>query len=128
MFSPDILTLVVWRSRKCSQKVQAPLICTYRTKCYKKLLRCSIDFFCSLCHTCNVSAPFLTSASALPSDSFLVSFRSSVAVTPFTIFCCTEGGGVGGKDEGGVGGLLRLFFKIKEDEVKTLNNHSCYNF
>lgn len=34
---------------------------------------------------------------------------SSGAVTPFTIFCCTEGGGVGGSEEGGVGGLLRLF-------------------
>lgn len=34
---------------------------------------------------------------------------SSAAVTPFTIFCCTEGGGVGGSEEGGVGGLLRLF-------------------
>lgn len=35
---------------------------------------------------------------------------SSDGVTPFTIFCCTDGGGVGGSDEGGVGGLLRLFW------------------
>lgn len=35
---------------------------------------------------------------------------SSDGVTPLTIFCCTDGGGVGGSDEGGVGGLLRLFW------------------
>lgn len=37
---------------------------------------------------------------------------SSEGVTPFTIFCCTDGGGVGGSDEGGVGGLLRLFWGV----------------
>lgn len=39
--------------------------------------------------------------------SFLAS--SSVVAKPFTSFCLATGGGVGGREAGGVGGLLRLF-------------------
>lgn len=34
---------------------------------------------------------------------------SSVVAKPFTSFCLATGGGVGGREAGGVGGLLRLF-------------------
>lgn len=33
---------------------------------------------------------------------------SSVVAKPFTSFCLATGGGVGGREAGGVGGLLRL--------------------
>lgn len=55
------------------------------------------------------SSPFWPWGSRAGSASLGCSPSSSGAVTPFTIFCCTEGGGVGGSEEGGVGGLLRLF-------------------
>lgn len=34
---------------------------------------------------------------------------SSVVAKPLIIFCRFTGGGVGGRDAGGVGGLLKLF-------------------
>lgn len=56
-----------------------------------------------------LSAPSLSWAEAA---SLGCSPSSSEGVTPFTIFCCTDGGGVGGSDEGGVGGLLTLFWGV----------------
>lgn len=47
--------------------------------------------------------------------SFLVS--SSVVAKPFTSFCLATGGGVGGREAGGVGGLLRLFCWRSRQEV-----------
>ena len=55
---------------------------------------------------------------SVASVSFLSSESSSTAVTPFSSLCCTEGGGVGGKDDGGVGGLLRLFYKDQTIGIK----------
>lgn len=46
--------------------------------------------------------------SSVVSVSFCTSVSSSTAVVPLSILCCTEGGGVGGREDGGVGGLLRL--------------------
>lgn len=50
---------------------------------------------------------------------------SSAAVTPFTIFCCTEGGGVGGSEEGGVGGLLRLFWGERGERESVDVSQGC---
>lgn len=58
-------------------------------------------------HDLPLSVPSVSRAEAA---SLGCSPSSSDGVTPFTIFCCTDGGGVGGSDEGGVGGLLRLFW------------------
>lgn len=42
---------------------------------------------------------------------------SSVVAKPFSSFCRATGGGVGGKEAGGVGGLLRLFCCKRDTNV-----------
>lgn len=42
---------------------------------------------------------------------------SSPEVTPFSSLCCTDGGGVGGREDGGVGGLLRLLCNDMANDI-----------
>lgn len=46
---------------------------------------------------------------------------SSVVAKPLIIFCRFTGGGVGGRDAGGVGGLLRLLCCRDQYNISTLS-------
>lgn len=78
-----------------------------RDGCHRGVISGSRD---SVPPLCQLHSPFWLWGSRAGSASLGCSPSSSGAVTPFTIFCCTEGGGVGGSEDGGVGGLLRLFW------------------
>ena len=56
-------------------------------------------------------------ASSVASVCFRVSDSSSTTVTPLGSLCCTDGGGVGGREDGGVGGLLRLLCKKRNKHL-----------
>lgn len=49
---------------------------------------------------------------------------SSVVANPLIIFCRFTGGGVGGRDAGGVGGLLRLLCCRNQNQYNV--STSCY--
>lgn len=64
------------------------------------------------------SCPLITPA-------FLAS--SSAVAKPFTIFCLTTGGGVGGREAGGVGGLLRLFCCTEMYKMRKKKKHLAHS-